>query len=50
MPSGMIVNQVTGMISQAGVAAMEGRMINHIAVLLAQCTEGHDLVLTMVVQ
>lgn len=29
---------------------MEGRMTVHIAVLSAQCTEGHDLVLTMAVQ
>ena len=46
----MIVNQVTSMTGQVEVVAMEGRMTVHIAVLLAQCTEGHDLVLTMVVQ
>jgi hypothetical protein len=50
MPSGTIANQVTGMTSLVGVVAMEGRMTVHIAVLLAQCTKGHDLVLTMVVQ
>ena len=50
MPSGMIVNQVTSMTGQVEVVAMEGRMTVHIAVLLAQCTEGHDLVLTMAVQ
>lgn len=50
MPSGMIVNQVTSMTGQVEVVAMEGRMTVHIAVLSAQCTEGHDLVLTMAVQ